>query len=155
MGAYCNHRTLLGLRLFRILNGSPLSGQHTSRISFSMSTTPENSMPVLSFLPFSSSSAFNILTAHQDGLEQPSDNTLKQCLLKMLRAPGKASIYVILDALDAHTPKALFLPIRLWLSLPVTDSSPIDGRCRYIHASKLIRSIIINSCVFSKPFVCP
>ena len=39
-------------------------------------------------------------TAHQRGSQQPSDNALIECLKKMLKAPGKFPIYIILDALD-------------------------------------------------------
>jgi hypothetical protein len=39
-------------------------------------------------------------SAHQRGSQQPSDAALIQCLEKMLKAPSKVPIYVIVDALD-------------------------------------------------------
>ena len=41
-----------------------------------------------------------IYKTHKDGTQQPSDDTLKECLKKMLRLPGQGSIFIILDALD-------------------------------------------------------
>ena len=39
-------------------------------------------------------------SAHQRGSEQPSDRALIQCFEKMLKAPSKAPVYLIVDALD-------------------------------------------------------
>jgi hypothetical protein len=51
-----------------------------------------------------STSLCNILldfySAHQRGLQQPNDGALIQCLEKMLKAPDKVPIYLIIDALD-------------------------------------------------------
>ena len=41
-----------------------------------------------------------IYTTHKSGAEQPSDDTLKECLKEMLRLPGQGSIFIVLDALD-------------------------------------------------------
>ena len=41
-----------------------------------------------------------VYKAHKDGTQQPSDDTLKECLKKMLRLPGQGPIFIILDALD-------------------------------------------------------
>jgi hypothetical protein len=38
--------------------------------------------------------------AHEDGAQQPSDDTLKGCLREMLKLPGQGAIFIILDALD-------------------------------------------------------
>jgi hypothetical protein len=38
--------------------------------------------------------------AHEDGAQQPSDDTLKGCLKEMLKLPGQGAIFIILDALD-------------------------------------------------------
>jgi hypothetical protein len=38
--------------------------------------------------------------AHEKGTRQPSDDTLKECLKKMLRLPGQGPIFLVLDALD-------------------------------------------------------
>jgi hypothetical protein len=36
----------------------------------------------------------------QDGARQPSDDSLKECLMEMLRLPGQGPIFIVLDALD-------------------------------------------------------
>ena len=41
-----------------------------------------------------------IYKTHKDGTQQPSDDTLKECLKKMLRLPGQGPVFIILDALD-------------------------------------------------------
>ena len=59
---------------------------------------------LVSQLSTRSSSCCDILRrvhkAHEDGAQQPSDDTLKECLKEMLKAPGQGSIFIILDALD-------------------------------------------------------
>ena len=59
---------------------------------------------LVSQLSTRSSSCCDILRrvhkAHEDGAQQPSDDTLKACLKEMLKAPGQGSIFIILDALD-------------------------------------------------------
>jgi hypothetical protein len=37
---------------------------------------------------------------HERGTRQPSDATLKECLIKMLRLPEQGPIFIVLDALD-------------------------------------------------------
>ena len=41
-----------------------------------------------------------IYKTHKDGTQQPSDDTLKECLKKMLSLPGQGPIFIILDALN-------------------------------------------------------
>ena len=41
-----------------------------------------------------------IYKAHEDGARQPSDDTLKQCLLEMLRLSRPGPTFIVLDALD-------------------------------------------------------
>ncbi|KAH9060233.1 hypothetical protein EDB87DRAFT_621040 [Lactarius vividus] len=41
-----------------------------------------------------------IYETHERGTRQPSDDTLKECLKEMLRLPGQAPIFIVLDALD-------------------------------------------------------
>ena len=41
-----------------------------------------------------------VYKAHEHGSRQPSDDTLKECLKKMLRQPGPGPIFIVLDALD-------------------------------------------------------
>ena len=42
----------------------------------------------------------HIYKAHENGAQQPSDDTLKEYLKEMLRLPGQGPIFIILDALD-------------------------------------------------------
>jgi hypothetical protein len=41
-----------------------------------------------------------IYKTHENGTQQPSDDTLKKCLEVMLRLPGQGPIFIVLDALD-------------------------------------------------------
>ena len=41
-----------------------------------------------------------VYKAHENGARPPSDRTLKECLLEMLRLPGQRPIFIVLDALD-------------------------------------------------------
>ena len=55
-------------------------------------------------LSYQSDSFYKILhdfySTHRDGSQQPSVEALTQCLENMLKVPGKAPIYLIIDALD-------------------------------------------------------
>ena len=41
-----------------------------------------------------------VYETHEKGTRQPSDDTLKECLVEMLRLPGQGPIFIVLDALD-------------------------------------------------------
>ena len=41
-----------------------------------------------------------VYKTHKDGTQQPSDDTLKECLEEMLRLLAQGQIFIILDALD-------------------------------------------------------
>ena len=41
-----------------------------------------------------------LYSAHHHGSQDPSDNSLAQCLKLMLTLPGQAPVYVVIDALD-------------------------------------------------------
>ncbi|KAN0134107.1 hypothetical protein V8E53_008112 [Lactarius tabidus] len=41
-----------------------------------------------------------VYKAHKDGTQQPSDDTLKECLKEMLRLLARGQIFIVLDALD-------------------------------------------------------
>jgi hypothetical protein len=43
---------------------------------------------------------FSLYTAHKQGLEQPTDDSLAECLKAMLTVTGQVPIYLITDALD-------------------------------------------------------
>lgn len=42
----------------------------------------------------------HVYKSHENGAQQPSDDVLKDCLVKMLSLPVRQPIYIILDALD-------------------------------------------------------
>ena len=42
----------------------------------------------------------SMYSAHKEGSEQPTDDSLAECLKKMLTTTGQAPIYLIMDALD-------------------------------------------------------
>lgn len=42
----------------------------------------------------------HVYKTHENGAQQPSDDVLKDCLVKMLSLPVRQPIYIILDALD-------------------------------------------------------
>ena len=52
-----------------------------------------------------------VYKAHKDGTQQPSDDTLTECLKQMLtrRLPGQGPIFIVLDALD-ECPDSLTFP---------------------------------------------
>ena len=41
-----------------------------------------------------------VYKTHENGMRQPSDDTLKGCFKEMLRLPGQGPIFIVLDALD-------------------------------------------------------
>ena len=41
-----------------------------------------------------------VYEVHKEGTQQPSDDTLKECLKHMLTLPGQSPIVIVLDALD-------------------------------------------------------
>ena len=43
---------------------------------------------------------FSLYSAHKQGSEQPTDDSLSQCLKDMLKVTGQVPIYLIIDALD-------------------------------------------------------
>ena len=51
----------------------------------------------------------HLYSTHRDGLQGPSDDSLIECLEKMLGLPGQAPVYLILDALD-ECPNAFGTP---------------------------------------------
>ena len=70
-------------------------------------------LSLLSQLATRSSPCCNLLhriyEAHEKGAQQPSDDTLKECLIQMLRLPGQRRIFIVLDALDER-PESSGLP---------------------------------------------
>jgi ankyrin repeat domain-containing protein 50 len=68
---------------------------------------------LLARLSVRSDSRYRILwklyVAHDNGLEQPSDNTLAKCLKEMLTTPDRRATYLIIDGLD-ESPNASGFP---------------------------------------------
>ena len=50
-----------------------------------------------------------VYEAHETGSRQPSDDTLKECLIQMLTLPGQGQLFIVLDALD-ECPDSFGLP---------------------------------------------
>ena len=77
-------------------------------------------------------------TEHAEGLRDPSDDALAQCLMNLLKQPGLAPVYLIVDALD-ECPSTSAFP------------SPRDEVLNLI--DELINSEISNLriCVTSRP----
>ena len=61
-------------------------------------------LSLVSQLSARSSPCCNILhrvyEAHEAGSRQPSDDTLRECLIQMLTLPGQGPLFIVLDALD-------------------------------------------------------
>jgi hypothetical protein len=52
---------------------------------------------------------FSLYSKHKEGSEQPTDNSLTECLKDMLKITGQVPIYLVLDALD-ECPKDSGIP---------------------------------------------
>ncbi|KAN0139405.1 hypothetical protein V8E53_002906, partial [Lactarius tabidus] len=50
-----------------------------------------------------------VYTTHDEGTQQPTDNTLKECLKEMLRLLAQGQVFIVLDALD-ECPDTFGLP---------------------------------------------
>ena len=101
-------------------------------------------LSLLSQLSTRSSSYCDILhrvyEAHQKGTQQPSDDTLKECLIEMLRLPGQGPIFIILDALD-ECPDSSGLP------------SPRDEVLQLVKELVDLRLQELHICATSRPEV--
>ena len=53
-----------------------------------------------------------VYRAHKDGTQQPSDDTLKECLKQMLGLSGQRQVFIVLDALDECPDASWFPPPR-------------------------------------------
>ncbi len=75
---------------------------------------------------------------HINGSREPSDDTLSKCLKEILKLPGQAPVYLIIDALD---------------ECPITSSLPSPRDRALILVEELIESQIPNLhiCVTSRP----
>ena len=54
----------------------------------------------------------SVYESHKDGTQQPSDDTLKECLKEMLRLLAKGQVFIVLDALDECPDSSGFPPPR-------------------------------------------
>jgi len=80
----------------------------------------------------------NLYTLHDKGSRQPSDSSLVQCLKDMMKLPGQAPVYLIVDALD---------------ECPNTHALPSPRNKVLLLVEELIESKIPNLriCVSSRP----
>ena len=69
--------------------------------------------------------------AHKNGTQQPSDDTLKECLVNMLSLPGRRPIFIVLDALDECPDSPGFPPPRREVLQLVKEL--VDLRLRGLH----------------------
>ena len=81
-----------------------------------------------------------VYEAHERGTQQPSDDTLKECLKDMLRLPGQGPIFIILDALD-ECPDSSGLP------------SPRDEVLQLVKELVDLRLQKLHICATSRPEV--
>ena len=75
---------------------------------------------------------------HVNGSRQPSDEALVECLKEILKLPGQAPVYIIIDALD---------------ECPVTSSLPFSRDKILMFVEELVGSQLPNLliCVTSRP----
>ena len=76
-----------------------------------------------------------VYQAHKDGTQQPSDDTLKECLKQMLRLPGQRPIFIVLDALDECPDSPGFPPPRREVLQLVKELVDLRLRGLYICAT--------------------
>ena len=76
-----------------------------------------------------------VYQAHKDGTQQPSDDTLKECLKQMLRLPGQRPIFIVLDALDECPDSPGFPPPRREVLQLVKELVDLRMRELYICAT--------------------
>jgi hypothetical protein len=82
----------------------------------------------------------NLYEAYDDGLRQPSEVDLIQCLKKVLALPGHGKVYMIVDALD-ESPNKPGIP------------SPREKVLQFIKELVNLRHPDIRVCVTSRPEV--
>ena len=75
---------------------------------------------------------------HKDGLQHASDSELKGCLKDMLKLPGQAPVYIVIDALD-ECPVTTGLP------------SPREEVLEFVEALVDLRYPNLRICVTSRP----
>ena len=76
--------------------------------------------------------------AHDDGSQHASDSELRDCLEDMLRLPGQATVYIVIDALD-ECPVTTGLP------------SPREEVLEFVDALVNLRVPDLRFCVTSRP----
>jgi hypothetical protein len=81
-----------------------------------------------------------VYETHENGTQQPSDDTLKECLKDMLRLPRQGPIFIILDALD-ECPDSSGIP------------SPRDEVLRLVKELVDLRMQQLHICATSRPEV--
>ena len=81
-----------------------------------------------------------VYETHEEGTRQPSDDTLKECLIEMLKVPGQRPIFIILDALD-ECPDSSGFP------------SPRDEVLQLVKELVELRLQVLHICATSRPEV--
>jgi hypothetical protein len=81
-----------------------------------------------------------VYETHEEGTRQPSDDTLKECLIEMLSLPGQRPIFIVLDALD-ECPDSSGLP------------SPRDEVLQLVKELVELRLEELHICTTSRPEV--
>ena len=81
-----------------------------------------------------------VYETHENGTRQPSDDTLKECLIEMLRLPEQGPIFIVLNALD-ECPDSSGLP------------SPRDEVLQLVQELVELRLEELHICTTSRPEV--
>lgn len=73
----------------------------------------------------------NLYLKHRRGIQRPNDDALAECLIEMLKLPGQAPVYIVLDALDECPNTASMEPPREKVLKLVVDLVGAD--CPNLH----------------------
>ena len=77
----------------------------------------------------------SVYKAHKDGTREPSDDTLKECLIEMLSLSEQRPIFIVLDALDECPDSSGFPPPRAEVLQLVKDLVDLRLQGLYICAT--------------------
>jgi hypothetical protein len=82
----------------------------------------------------------NFYSEHDNGSRQPSDNALIGCLKRILKDPGQAPVYIIIDALD-ECPNTFGIP------------TPREKVLKFVEELVDLKLTNLNICITSRPEV--
>ena len=80
----------------------------------------------------------NFYSEHDNGSRQPSDNALIGCLKRILKDPGQAPVYIIIDALD-ECPNTFGIP------------TPREKVLKFVEELVDLKLTNLNICITSRP----